>query len=134
MREVTPLLVVDDVMAAVRFYTERLGFAADLVYPEANPVFATVKCGNARFMFEAAGAYSAKGGVEPVGGARGEGVELYVTVSGDIDGYFNKLKAAGVSIARDIFTTDYGMRQFTIRDLSGYVLTFIKHLGAADPK
>ena len=37
----------------------------------------------------------------------------------------------GAEVVRPIFTTSYGMRQFTIRDTNGYLLTFIKDIGDA---
>ena len=128
MASVVPLLAVADVRVAVEFYENQLGFAREFVYPAAGPLFATVRLDGARLMFEAAGAFAAKYGETAAGQPRGRGVDLNLTVDGDIDAYYLKVTAAGTVPVRPIFTTDYGMRQFTVRDQDGYLLTFIRHV------
>jgi len=123
---VVPLLAVDDVRAAVEFYETRLGFVREFVYPAEAPAFATVGRDGARLMLEAATGFAAKFGMEAAVWPRGRGVDLNVTLDGDLDGYYGRVTAAGAEVARPIFTTEYGMRQFTVRDLDGYLLTFIK--------
>jgi uncharacterized glyoxalase superfamily protein PhnB len=123
---VVPLLAVDDVGAAVEFYEQKLLFAREFVYPAAEPVFATVGREGARLMFEAVTGFAAKFGMAAAVWPRGRGVDLNVTLDGDIDAYYGRVTAAGAEVARPIFTTEYGMRQFTVRDLDGYLLTFIK--------
>ncbi len=122
-----PLLTVDDVRAAVEYYEDKLGFAREFVHPADAPVFATVSFAGDRLMFEAAAGFAAKYGMEAAVWPWGRGVDFNVAMDGDIDAYYGKVTAAGAEVARPIFTTGYGMRQFTVRDLSGYLLTFIKH-------
>jgi uncharacterized glyoxalase superfamily protein PhnB len=126
---VVPLLAVADVRAAVEFYEGRLGFTREFVYPATGPVFATVRLDGARLMFEAYDSFAAKYGGEAAGAPHGRGVDLNLTVDGDIDAYYRKVTTGGVVPVRPIFTTDYGMRQFTVRDQGGYLLTFIRHVG-----
>ncbi len=121
-----PLLVVDDVGAAVGYYEDKLGFAREFVHPADAPVFATVRFEGARLMFESGAGFAAKYGMEAANWPWGRGVDLNVAMDGDIDAYYRQVTVAGAEIARPIFTTGYGMRQFTVRDLSGYLLTFIR--------
>jgi uncharacterized glyoxalase superfamily protein PhnB len=53
---------------------------------------------------------------------------LYVVVS-DADAHLARAKAAGAEIVLDIETKDYGGRDYTCRDIGGYVWTF----GTYDP-
>jgi len=124
---VVPLLAVDDVLAAVEYYEVKLEFAREFVFPAEKPVFATVGREGARLMLEAATGYAAKYGMEAAGWPRGRGVDLNIALTGDIDGFYGRVSAAGAEVVRPIFTTDYGMRQFTVRDPDGYLVTFIKH-------
>ena len=126
MAAFVPLLAVDDVRAAVEHYERKLLFAREFVYPEAEPVFATMGHEGARLMLEAATGFAAKYGMEAAVWPRGRGVDLNVKLDGDIDDYYGRVTAAGADVVRPIFTTDYGMRQFTVRDLDGYLLTFIR--------
>ncbi|MDT8902703.1 VOC family protein [Anaeroselena agilis] len=121
-----PLLAVDDVRAAVEYYEQRLLFAREFVYPSTEPVFATIGYEGARLMLEAATGFAAKYGMEAAVWPRGRGVDLNVRLDGDIDAYYERVTAAGAAVARPVFTTEYGMRQFTVRDLDGYLLTFIR--------
>jgi len=125
--EIVPLLVVDDVRATIDYYQRTLSFDLDFSFPADSPTFATVRRQDVRIMFEAATSYAAK--IEPgsASGTRGQGVDLHIMVAEGIDGYYESVTRAGVTAVRPIFTTSYGMRQFTIRDLSGYVLTFIQN-------
>ena len=127
MAVVVPLLMVDDVAATVEYYEAKLGFARELVYPPAAPEFATVRFEGARLMFEAGAGFAAKYGMEATVWPWGRGVDLNVAMDGAIDAYYGRVTAAGAEVARPIFTTEYGMRQFTVRDLNGYLLTFIRH-------
>ena len=126
MAAFVPLLVVDDVPATVEYY-EKLGFAREFVHPAEAPVFATVTFEGARLMFEAGAGFAAKFGMEATIWPWGRGVDLNVAMDGAIDAYYGQVTAAGAEVVRPIFTTEYGMRQFTVRDLNGYLLTFIRH-------
>jgi hypothetical protein len=45
-------------------------------------------------------------------------------INGDIDEYYNELKNKGVKIVVDIKDEPYGIRDFTVKDINGYKLTF----------
>ena len=48
---------------------------------------------------------------------------VYVAVD-DADAHYERAKAAGAEIVREIEDTDYGSREYTARDLEGHVWSF----------
>lgn len=48
---------------------------------------------------------------------------VYVAVE-DADAHYERAKAAGAEIVREIEETDYGSREYTARDLEGHVWSF----------
>jgi uncharacterized glyoxalase superfamily protein PhnB len=48
---------------------------------------------------------------------------VYVAV-GDADAHYERAKAAGAEIVREIEETDYGSREYTARDPEGHVWSF----------
>jgi len=48
---------------------------------------------------------------------------VYVAVD-DADAHYERAKAAGAEIMREIEDTDYGSREYTARDLDGHVWSF----------
>lgn len=58
------------------------------------------------------------------GAPRGNGVNIYVTVD-DVDAVHERVRTGGLqmNIIRDIETAWYGLRQFSIADPDGYLLT-----------
>lgn len=126
MRDVMPLLAVHDVKETVHYYVHKLGFGVEVELPgEDMPDSAVVKYKNVKFMFESIDMFSKRSGLQIADKPRGIGVELHVLVTDGVDGYHAELKATdGVEIIRPIANNPYGMRQFTIRDLNGYYITF----------
>ena len=55
---------------------------------------------------------------------KASGVTLYIFVGSDIDGLYKRYRAAGVVIHQDITSQPWGMREFQIKDLNGYILRF----------
>ncbi|MBA3243557.1 MAG: VOC family protein [Actinobacteria bacterium] len=48
---------------------------------------------------------------------------VYVAVE-DADAHYERAKAAGAEIVRELEDTDYGSREYTARDLEGHVWSF----------
>jgi uncharacterized glyoxalase superfamily protein PhnB len=120
MGAISPLLAVRDMKAAIRFYTEKLGFKLKMAFPSAeNPEYADLDKDGMVVMLVPAAAL----GISP-GDAFGTGVYLYMHIDGDIDHYYQELKARRVRIAVDIKGEPYGVRDFTVEDSDGYKLTF----------
>jgi catechol 2,3-dioxygenase-like lactoylglutathione lyase family enzyme len=104
-----PGLAVPDVLAAIEFYTSRLGFTLGFTWGE--PVeMAGVNLGEVQVFLN-------RGAPSPAGVA----VSFLV---GDADELYEFHRAAGVEIAEPIEDRPYGIRDYAVRDLNGYVLGF----------
>jgi len=106
--------MVDDVAAAVNFYSTHLGFA---VLTNQGPAFADVKRGNLRLLLS--GPTSSAGRPMPDGRQPGAGGwnRIHLLVD-DIDAEVARLRAAGVSFRNDVVTGPGG-KQILIDDPSG---------------
>lgn len=106
--------LVDDVRAAVDFYTTHLGFAVRTAH---LPAFADVTRGNLRLLL--AGPDSSAARPMPDGRRPGPGgwnrIHLIV---GDVAAEVDRLRAAGISFRSDIVTGPGG-RQIVLDDPSG---------------
>ena len=109
--------MVDDVQAAIDFYTGHLGFT---VRTSAAPAFADVTRGNLRLLL--AGPASSAGRPMPDGRKPGPGgwnrIHLIVP---DISNEVTRLRAEGVSFRNEIVTGPGG-RQILIEDPAGNVV------------
>ena len=106
---VVPELVVPDILAAVDFYTTKLGFTPGFTW--GDPVaFAGVNLGETQVFFS-------PGTSEPRGAA------LNFVVS-SADTLYEFQRANGVEVVEPIADREYGLRDYTVRDLNGYWLAF----------
>jgi len=121
--ERSPLTVslhAPDVAAAVRFYTEKLGFEDTGRWAEGDaPIWAEVSrpgpLGTARIWFFS----------NPIDNRRGpmlSGV-VYLFVA-DVDAEARRLRDAGVKIHWGPEEMPYGLREVGFEDLNGYLLCF----------
>ena len=112
-----PGLTVPDVPAAVEFYTAKLGFQLSFTF--GDPVnFAGVHLDKVQVFLQQG---------KPCPG----GTSVYFVV-GDADALYAFHQKNGVEIAEPIGDRDYELRDYTVRDASGYYLTFghnIFHMG-----
>ena len=109
--------MVDDVDAAVAFYSERLGFK---VLSSASPAFADVARGNLRLLLS--GPKSSAGRPMPDGRQPSPGGwnRIHLIVD-DIDAEVRRLRDAGASFRNDIVTGPGG-KQILLEDPSGNVV------------
>ena len=110
-----------DILAAIEFYVQKLGFEHAFSYGD-PPSFAGVNLGKVQI-------FLAKGTPTPSADAG----SAYFLV-GDADQLYEYHRANGVEIAQEIGDRDYGIRDYVVRDLSGYYLIFGHHLFNAVPK
>jgi catechol 2,3-dioxygenase-like lactoylglutathione lyase family enzyme len=103
------ILAVRDVRAAVDFYTEKLGFWCAFIEGE-PPHFAGVNLGEVQIFLERGNPGSGDCGV-------------YFVVS-DADALYALHRANGVEVVEPIDNRDYGLRDYSVRDLDGYRLSF----------
>jgi len=108
--QVHPSLSVDDVVAAADFYTEKLGFNLAFTWGE-PPTMAGVNLGHHAQIFLEHGEPSPKG------------CFLYFVIN-DANAFYDFHRDNGVEIVQPIGDREYGLRDYSVRDLHGYVLTF----------
>jgi uncharacterized glyoxalase superfamily protein PhnB len=120
MGVISPTLAVRNMKQTIQFYRDSLGFKMGMVFPDAdNPEYADLsKDGMVLMLIPAKNV-----GIGPKE-KLGIGVNLYMQINGDIDGYYTELKNKGVKVVVDIKDEPYGIRDFTVEDMNGYKLTF----------
>jgi uncharacterized glyoxalase superfamily protein PhnB len=109
-----PVLQVLDVKAAEAFYCDKLGFASHGAWGE-PPVFAIVQRGAVTLALD-----QSRDGSKP---PRQQYWSAYIYVA-DADALLAELQSMGITPERDIETTEYGCRDFDVRDLDGHILGF----------
>ena len=125
--ELAPLAVelfVPDVAEAVRYYVDTLGFTILRTTPEDQPMFAIAHLGGAVVMFMNDRAYT---GARADLDYRGAGIDVRLMVP-DVDAVYERVLKAGVEVMHPIGDRDYGLRDFIMRDPSGFRLRFASAL------
>ncbi|HEX5330918.1 VOC family protein [Sulfuricurvum sp.] len=129
-------LAVREIGESIAYYRDILGFTPIMAVPEDKSSFSPELEDGKRYLF----AMVQSGGVEimlqqdeslreDVGDFFtdiGASVTFYIRVD-DVDGWYETI-APKVEIIKPIETTWYGMREFYIRDVNGYVLAFAKQV------
>jgi catechol 2,3-dioxygenase-like lactoylglutathione lyase family enzyme len=111
-------LSVSDIVAAVDFYTKKLGFKLAFTWGDPTTM-AGVNLGQVQIFLE-------QGTPSP------EGCEVYFVV-GDADELYEFQRANGVEIVTPPDDRPYGLRDYAVRDLFGYQLVFGHRLQVATP-
>ena len=116
MSAVSVRYIVDDVDAAIRFYTERLGFTVEL-HPA--PGFAMLVRGDLRLLVNAAGGPG--GAAQPMPDGRrpepGGWNRIQLQVD-DLEREVERLRQAGAQFRNDI-VTGFGGKQILLEDSAG---------------
>jgi uncharacterized glyoxalase superfamily protein PhnB len=122
MGTLSPMLAVEDMIETIKFY-EALGFKKRMSYPEGNdPQYVDVVKDGMVLMFT-----PAKSSLNFFH-KKGSGVNLYMMIDGDIDAYYMELKGKNVPVAVDIKDEPFGIRDFSVKDNNGYLLTFNQYI------
>ena len=108
-----PVFPVQDVKQTVEFYRDKLGFEIKYLW-EDPPTYAVLKRQNVGIHFSKKGDDYKPSQMHTA---------YYIFVY-DIDGVYEELKANGVEIINEPQQRDYGMRDFDVRDINGYILSF----------
>src|SRR6516165_6648540 len=111
-------LAVTDIPAAVDFYTQQLGFKRTFTWGD-PPTFAGVNLGKVQLILQT-------GTPDP------KGCSVYFLV-GDADQLYEFHCANGVDVVKEVGDREYGIRDYVVRDLYGYYLSFGHHLCNAGP-
>jgi catechol 2,3-dioxygenase-like lactoylglutathione lyase family enzyme len=103
------VLPVSDILATADFYTNKLGFFVSFTWGE-PPTFAGINLGNVQLFLQLGTSFPA-------------GCSMYFVVE-DADSLYDFHRANGVEILVPPGDRDYGIRDYTVRDLNGYELVF----------
>ena len=104
-------IAVADLSAAIDFYTKKLGFTLGFTWGD-PPNFAGVNFGKEPLFLH-------KGTPTP----DPSGATVFFMV-GDADSIYHFHRANGVEVVQEIGDREYGMRDYAVRDLYGYMLVF----------
>ena len=123
MATVNPILYVADVNEALAFYRDQLGFTELWVANDdqtGEPAIAAVQLEEATVMLSQMPMFAS-----PNGSALGAGVTLWFNLDGSIDDYYARFRdVPGATLTQELIDYPWGDRAFTLRDPSGYTLTF----------
>jgi uncharacterized glyoxalase superfamily protein PhnB len=117
--DIYPVLRYKDGVKAMEWLTQIFGFSKHLEVPgtDGNIGHAELSLGNGMIMFAS-------------GGSQGDGNPWATEKSGiyavveDIDAHYQRTKAAGAEIVRPLAETDYGSRDYSVRDPEGHLWSF----------
>ena len=114
MKRATPMIHVPNVRETVEWYT-RIGFTVVDTYDDGGDAlsFAILAFGDSQVMFNAGGRRSTQERRE---------ADLYLEVD-SVDDPYERLKGLS-DVVEGPHDTFYGMREFIIRDLNGFWITF----------
>ena len=122
LTQLTPVLIVDDVDAGVRFWTERFGFALtnQVPGPDGRTLFASVQQGAIEVMYQTRASVVAES-PETAGDLAGHSVALFITVP-DLDAVERAL--AGAPVVKPRHKTFYGSSEIYVREPGGNTVGF----------
>ena len=127
MNIVMPIVAVKEIEPVLDFWTEQLGFTANVVVRDEESgkvVHAGAQFGDAPMMISLAGD-------DNVAASAGIGLVLYLYTDDDIDAYYERVRGQpGVTVTQEIADQYWGDRCFTIEDPFGFTWQFGKHTGA----
>ncbi|MBT34119.1 MAG: glyoxalase [Thalassobius sp.] len=107
------ILPVSHIDEAIVFYTEKLGFHLNFTWNE--PIdYAILKKGEVNI-------HLSRRKDAPKPDSMYSSIYIFVH---DAEMVYNNFKSKGVTIVSPLCETDYGMKEFDIKDTEGYVLSF----------
>ena len=116
---VMPTLTVDDLGQSLKFFGA-LGFEIqDRWEFEGVLVGAMIKGGDARF------GLTQDDGKKGRDRVKGLGLRIYIETADDIDAVAARVEAAGVTLTRKPYDTEWGARAFEVKEPSGFALTIV---------
>ena len=123
IQNIFPALRYRDASAALAWLTEAFGMEERDVYRDGGGRMrhAELKLGDGLIMFGSYEENGLAGGVPP--DRRAATISLYIAV-GDPDAIHARATQAGAEVVRGLTDTDYGSREFSVRDLEGNLWSF----------
>ncbi len=122
-----PYMCYQDAPAAIEWLTRAFGFEKQMVVPapDGSISHAEMVFGPGVIMLG-----SMKDDAQEMKSPRklhGVNQAIYVYVE-EIDAHYDRAKAAGAEIVRELADTDYGSREYSARDLEGHIWSFGTYL------
>ena len=117
--DISPFFIVQNVVRALSFYRDRLGFEVIFLGPADDPFFGIVRRDGASIMFKDVG-------VDPLPNYRrepGARWDAYLYVP-DPDALAAEFASRNVEFSEPLKDTHDGLRGFELKDSDGYVLFF----------
>jgi len=127
---VTPYLLYEDVPGALDWLSKAFGFTERLRFTGADGTVnhAEMQLGDGVIMMGDAG--DAYRNPKRVGAVT---VQIHVYVD-DVDAHFERAKAAGAEIRRELRDEEYGDRRYDAYDLEGHLWSFAEHVKDVQPE
>jgi predicted enzyme related to lactoylglutathione lyase len=123
MRAVAPSFTVDDLERSVEFYSQVLGFIVAEKWEEAGaPRGVRLKSGACEFFL------TQDDGKKGLGRAKGVGFRLHCLTVQDIDSLASSIEARGGKLVAPPMDQLWGVRDLTVADPDGFLLTIYKNL------
>ncbi|HEX6164561.1 MAG TPA: VOC family protein [Vicinamibacterales bacterium] len=114
---IMPSLTVNSLEDSEKFFTA-LGFEIEDRWEDNGKLMGLMlKGGNARL------GLAQDDGKKGLNRVKGVGVRIYIEANGDINAVAARAKAAGVTLAKEPYDTEWGTRAFEVIDPSGFLLT-----------
>jgi uncharacterized glyoxalase superfamily protein PhnB len=127
MQTIFPLLRYSDARAAIHWLCATFGFTELFSVPESGPIVrhAQLKLGTNIIMLGST-RKAEKDLQSPLTlGASTQALCVYVP---ELDAHYEQVRSAGAEIAGPLETTDFGARQYSVRDPEGHLWVFSTYL------
>ena len=126
MQTIFPILRYNDARGAIQSLCEAFGFVKLFSVPESGQIVrhAQLKLGTNVVMLGSARPDETMASPQVLGATT---QALYVYVD-DLDSHFERARSAGAEILSPIEDTDFGSREYHVRDLEGHLWTFGTYL------
>ena len=121
---ISPCFIVSDVLRAIRFYEEKLGFETRFLAPKEEPFLAIVGRDTVQVYLKNVSDDSTTIAPQPNNTRHPWAPWDAFVFLADPDALAAELAGRGVEFHKEIQDTDDGLRGFEIRDTDGYVLFF----------
>lgn len=130
MQTIFPILRYNDARAAIRSLCATFGFVELFSVPESGQFVrhAQLKLGTNVIMLGSARPDERMASPQVLGAAT-QGLCVYVD---DLDAHFERARSVGAEITSPPKDTDFGSREYHVRDLEGHPWTFSTYLPDAD--
>jgi uncharacterized glyoxalase superfamily protein PhnB len=127
IKKLTPNLIVRNVEASLKFYSEILGLEKAISVPDESPyVFASVTNGVVEIFFNDQKLVAAE--YPKLAATIGGSLTLYMEVD-SLQAILDRVQKAGAKISIPVTDQFYGMREFAFEDVDGYTITIAQKIG-----